>query len=288
MTGPATILATHRRRVASDAVGETYQVDVALPEAWAAARAPGPLPVVYVMDGNTTFGIAAQAARFLQNAGEMPAALVVGVGYELEGPRRERGDYGALRTRDLTPSLDAEFFEKVRADGWAEDIAPPGGADQFLDFLVDELRPFLASRYDVDLGDQTLVGSSLGGLFALHALFNRPGAFQRTVANSPALWWDDRRLFSDEARFATSGQELRGRVFLSVGGLETTPPWNMVEDLQRFARLLRERSYPALSLSRHLFEGESHTSVIPAALARGMREVFADVASGLPSGLASA
>lgn len=277
--GAATILATHRHRVASEAVGEIYQVDVAGPEAWIAARALGPLPVVYVMDGNTTFGIAAQAARFMQNAGEMPAALIVGVGYELDGPRRARADYGALRARDLAPTVDAEFAAKMPST----DIEAPGGADRFLDFLIGELRPFLASRYNIDPYDQTLAGSSLGGLFGLHTLLARPGAFQRTIANSPALWWDERRLFDQEESFAAEGRALHGRLFLSVGGLETASPWNMTEDFGLFTRRLRGRGHAGLVVNHHLFEGETHTSVIPAALGRGLREVFVDVAQALRS-----
>lgn len=273
MSNPVTLLASRRHTLRSEAIGETFQIDVALPNAWTASSA-GPLPVIYVMDANTVFGIAAQAFRFLQNADGLPPALLVGVGYELEGPSRRRGDYGGLRTRDLTPTFDADFHEQV-AGRAASGVGPAGGADRFLDFLVEELRPFIAGLYEIDPHDQTLVGSSLGGLFCLHALFTRPGAFQRYVANSPSLWWDERRTFAQEAAFAAAGGDLSGRLFLSVGGEETAEPWAMVRDLERLADTLVGRGYPGLSLTRHVFEGETHTSVIPAALSRGLRTVFA-------------
>lgn len=271
MSNPATLLASRRHTFRSEAIGETFQIDIALPGPVLASSA-GPLPVIYVMDANTVFGIAAQALRFLQNADGVPRALLVGVGYELEGPSRRRSDYGALRTRDLTPSFDAGFQERVAAG--ASDIGPAGGADRFLDFLVGELRPFIAGLYDTDPHDQALVGSSLGGLFCLHALFSRPGAFQRYVANSPALWWDERRAFAQEAGFAAASRDLPARLFLSVGGEETAEPWSMAGDLERFAGILAGREYRGLSLTRHVFEGETHTSVIPAALSRGLRAVF--------------
>lgn len=271
---PASLMASHRYALHCPAIGETFRIDVAMPEF---PRPGRPLPVIYVMDGNTVFGIAAQAARFLQNAREMPQALMVGVGYDLDGTR-PRAAYGALRTRDLTPSLDQAFLKRILAAQKSpfpvETDPPAGGADVFLDFLIDRLRPFIAGLYDTDPDDQTLVGSSLGGLFSLHALLSRAGAFQRHVANSPALWWHDRELFAREAGVAKSGADLPARLFLSVGGGEVGEGWDGVRDCADFAATLAGRCYPGLTLTHHVFDDESHTSVIPAALSRGLRTVF--------------
>ncbi|WP_421933913.1 alpha/beta hydrolase [Phenylobacterium sp.] len=269
---PATILATHRYSLHSEAIGETFQIDVALPSPWAGQRPDHRLPVIYVMDANTVFGIAAQALRFLQNGDGVPPCLLVGVGYQLEGPRRRRRDYGGLRTRDLTPSFDAAFHETLLAqmgDRPLPDIGPAGGGEAFLDFLIEGVRPFIAERYATDPGDQTLVGSSLGGLFSLHAYLTRPGAFQRHVAGSPALWWRGGEAFATEAQARPDPQT---RLFLSVGGLETDPRWPMVDHMRRMAERLAGRGLP---VTAHVFEGESHTSVIPAALSRGLRSVLA-------------
>ena len=278
----ATVPASRRYALHSERIGETFQIDVALPSF---GRADVPLPVIYLTDANTVFGIAAQALRFLQNADGVPPALLVGVGYQLGGARRRRSDYGALRTRDLTPSPDAGFHALVLAERNGEPLAgdtgPAGGADAFLDFLIDELRPFIAGLYLTDPEDQTLVGSSLGGLFNLHALFSRPGAFQRHVANSPALWWDKGRLFDTEAALAARSTVLPARLFLSVGSLETQPPWDTVAGVRRLAARLDDRAYGAFTFDHHVFEDETHSSVIPAALSRGLRWVFTD--GGLPS-----
>jgi len=270
----ASIAASRRYRLHSERIGETFQIDVALP----AAAPEGALPVVYVMDSNTVFGIAAQAMRFLQSGDRARPALLVGVGYCLDGVERPRNAYGALRTRDLTPSLDQGFLDLMaEAQNGQPFQATPratGGADDFLNFLVDELRPFVAERYDIDHADQALVGSSLGGLFSLYAMLTRPGAFASYVANSAALWWDARMLFKLEEAFAQRRTDLCADLFLSVGGLEVQAPWSMVENFERFTNQLRQRAYPNLKLTTHLFENESHTSVIPAALSRGLRAVL--------------
>ena len=277
----ATILATHRYALESRFIGETFQIDVALPSPWIGQKPDHPLPVVYVMDANTVFGIAAQALRFLQNADGVPPCLLVGVGYQLEGSRRRRRDYGLLRTRDLTPSLDTGFHEILlaqRGEGPPPDIGPAGGGEAFLDFLIEEVRPFIAERHATDPADQTLVGSSLGGLFSLHAYLTRPGAFTRHVANSPALWWREGEAFATEA---AANPDPATRLFLSVGGQETDPRWPMVDHMRQMAGRLTARGLPVTS---YVFEGESHTSVIPAALSRGLRSVLAPLPTGaIPS-----
>lgn len=269
---PSNLAFSHRHALASGPIGETFQIDVALP---AAPPPPEGWPVIYLMDANTVFGIAAETLRFLAADG-VPPALLVGVGYQLGGPVRRRRDYGRLRARDLTPSLDQGFADRLATaedDPTFERVGPAGGADAFLAFLIEELRPFIAKTYSTNLEDQTLVGSSLGGLFCLHALFTRPGAFQRHIANSPAIWWDDRRLLVQERRFAEAVLDRPIKLFLSVGGLETLEPWGMVDDMVGLADRLS--GYPGLILSRQVFEEESHTSVIPGALSRGLRSVFA-------------
>ena len=115
--------------------------------------------------------------------------IVVGVGYDGDVPN-------ALKERafDYLPALTAPNKSLPR-EGWRGQ--PPGGADQFLSFLLDELRPALAHRYAIDPEHQTLMGHSLGGFFALFALAKRPEAFRNYVAISPSLWWDENRLVSE-------------------------------------------------------------------------------------------
>lgn len=272
----ASLASTRRYRLRSETIGETYQIDVALP----ATRAPAgrPTPVVYLTDANTIFGIAAQALRFLQQGDGAAPALLVGVGYCLDGVVRPRNAYGALRTRDLTPSLDEGFLARIleaQEEGRLPvEVRPAGGADDFLAFLIEQVRPFIADRYDIDHQDQTLVGSSLGGLFSLYALLTRPGAFGRHGALSPSLWWRGGELFGLEAEVAKTAADLPVDLFMSVGGEETDPQWNMVRETKRFAATLEGRRYPGLRLTSHVFEGETHTSVIPAALSRGLRTLL--------------
>ena len=275
-TGPAVIGGAQNYLLRSESIGQTFSIDVSAPPV------EGPLPVVYVLDGNGFFGIAAQAAQLLQMGGELPPMIIVGVGYQVSSPL----EVLALRVRDLTPTHSQAFVDRAAAQGnpLPEGIRP-GGADVFLRFIDDELKPFIAARYEVDPEDQTLVGDSLGGLFALHVAFHSTGSFDRYVAGSPSIWWDDAKLFRDESALAEQVDDLPIRLFLSVGGLEEgseNEPFRMVSNVEKMEAALRERSYSSLKLVRHVFPDETHLSVIPATISRGLRVVFAP--SGLDAG----
>lgn len=274
----ATIVPFSRRfRVHSQRVGADFIIDVALP----APYLPGvePWPILFVTDGNMAFPTTAATAGILpiEPGGPRPVC-VVGIGYELAG-QGEAGEHLSLRNRDLTPVRDADWELRMRA-------APPpfrfgdelqtGGGDRFLDFIVDELTPWLAARFPVDAADRALAGSSFGATLALHALFTRPGAFARYLAISPALWWATGDLIQREESYAKTNTDLAGRLYLSVGEAEEAqaPEVKMVSELEAFAQRLAARGYRSLSLSHEVLAGETHVSVFNAGISNGIRRLF--------------
>jgi predicted alpha/beta superfamily hydrolase len=261
-----------RHRLHSDVIGQDFVIDVALPY----TPVDTPMPVVYVTDGNSMFPVVASAARLMQLGYELPPLIIVGIGYDTAAST----EILALRTRDLTPTLDSAYVEQDSQGPMPlPDGILPGGAAKFLDFIESEVKPFIAANYPAKTDDSTLLGDSLGGLFTLYALFNRTGDYQRYIAGSPSLWWDAEGLFNDEAAYAARADDLDAEVFISVGALEEDPAnpedFRMVTNTHRLANLLVDRAYPGLNLTTHEFEGETHLSVIPATLSRGLREVFA-------------
>ncbi len=267
--GPATLPGSAAYRLRSAAIGQDFQLQVSWP---AAPLGDGQrLPVVYVLDGNHSFAMAAQAARMLQ-AGPfpMPPTIVVGVGYHFERPQ-DQAQWGLLRVRDFTPCTDALFEDRYPG-------APvqPGGAEAFLDFLQDEVTPFLASNLPVDETDQTLVGASLGGFFALYAMLRRPDLFRRVVTVSPAIYWGGRMLLELEASLAARVHDLPAKLFLSAGSLEEAhdPRCGLVSNLYGLEARLKARAYPGLDIALQVFEGENHMSVFPSAVTRGLGHVF--------------
>ncbi len=280
--GPVPVTNSFRHVLRSAEIGQDFVIDVALPY----LPSDEPMPVIYVTDGNSMFPLVANSARLMQLGFEIPPVIVVGIGYEVDSSAEVLN----LRSRDLTPTVDEAFLERSASDPMPRpsDLSL-GQAAQFLDFIENDVKPLIAANYPVLDGDATLVGDSLGGLFTLYALFNRTGDYQRFIAGSPSLWWDEETLFEDEARYATSAEDIDARLFLSVGGLEEGPAddgFHMVTNTHRMADLLASRAYPSLHLTVHEFADETHLSVIPATMSRGLRAVFADEVAALQLELA--
>ena len=275
--GTASISASERFHVLMEDCKDQYRIDIALP-AMPAARGKK-LPVIYALDGAWTFAVTAQAARALSvGPGAIPQAIVVGIGPALDGPTAF-GRMTAMRYRDLAPGVDEPHIAQMRqalpAAFW-----PPeeelGGAARFLCFIEKELRPFIETYFPADTSDQTLLGVSLGGLFVLNALFGSPGSFQRYIAISPSIWWNDRAVLEAEETSAKLGGP-SGRLFIGVGEEEEAqaPEARMVSNAIELSKRLKARNHPGLCISSHVFEGEGHMSVPPAGISRGLRAVFA-------------
>jgi len=255
---------------------EQFRIDIAMP---AAPIPPGKkVPVIYVLDGAWSFAITAQAARALAvGPGAIPQAIIVGIGPAIDGLAGFAATT-ALRYRDLAPGVDeahiAQMKTSLPAQFWPPD-SELGGAAKFFRFIETELKPFVETYFSVDTSDQTLVGVSLGGLFVLHTLFTAPGSFQRFVAVSPSIWWNECAVTDREADAAMLGGA-RARVFLGVGEMEEAeaPEARMVSNLTDMADRLK--AWPGLAVSSHVFEGEGHMSVALAGISRGLRAVFAN------------
>lgn len=264
-------------QVESKHVDQVFEISVGLPPGYRSGSERR-YPVVYLLDPNISFGTATECVRLMTLGRELPRVIVVGIGY----PGAATPEALVLRSRDYTPTTGPKQLEQLRK-GLPADMPEleAGGAAAFLSFIREELFPFIDARYATDPDNRGFIGDSLGGLFGLYTLFHRPDSFGRYVIGSPSLWWDDGVTFSYEEAFAANHSELPARVFLSVGGLEEpgadgAAAWaHMVSNVEKISKILEGRSYVGLELTTHVFEGETHVSVLPATVSRGLRTVFA-------------
>lgn len=269
--GPTIVRGAESFLLKAARIDQTFQIDVLAPQ----GEVKEPLPVIYVTDASYGFGIAAQTVSLMQMSRELPRAVLVGIGYPATiDAKTIRG----LRFREFCPTEAPAYVERIRREmpGEIPDGVLPGGAGAFLAFITDELKPLIEARYPVDVKDQTLSGMSLGGLFALFALFTKPGAFQRVVALSPSIWWDERALVGIEAELAKTAKDLPVNLFTSIGALEEAayPQAQMVSNLYTLDAALRSRKYPTLRMAMEVFPQETHNSVYAGSFTRGLRTVF--------------
>jgi uncharacterized protein len=269
--GPFSFTNSHTHDFVAKSSGRRYRVAVATP----GKVIPGqPRPVVYATDGDMGFGQMVEATRMLAFSGEIPPVLVVGIGYTGASAR----DVMVLRNYELTHSVDNAYIERTAQAG--APVSPDGlaGAHGFLEFLRDELAPQVEAHYGGDPADRTLYGYSLGGLFTLWAMLQGHSGFRRFVAGSPSLWWDERRLFKDEAERAERSNILDARVFISAGEQEEfpggrLPSWaRMVGNALEFATTLAGRNYEGLELEFQVIPRVGHQA--PPMLVQGLTSVF--------------
>lgn len=245
---PVALADTEQRTITASKIGRSYDLFISLPENYNISKQS--YPVLYVLDG-WHFPLMA----FLQNnniySRRMPPVIIVNIG---QSPPSDAMD---LRARDFSPTPIPQSLGG-------------GGAAMFLDFLEHELIPFIDRTYRTNPADRGLLGHSLGGEFALYALEQRPGLFQRIIAASPALRTDDGLIFTD-ARRALSGLPASVRLDLSVGSDDEL---GFAKTATAFARLLDELKPKGLDYRFTVYPGENHNSVRLVSFPAGLYWVY--------------
>jgi uncharacterized protein len=266
--------------LASEHVGDEFKIFVG----HCGDDGPRPASVLYVTDANGLFGSTVDVVRLMQLSAFLPAILVVGIGYRMGA----LAETVILRTRDFTPTSDPAFTRIF------PDHTLMGGAGRFLAFIRDELRPWVASRYAVDVDDSMYFGHSLGGLFGTYVLLTEPRTFRRYAIGSPSLWWHDDMMFDEEAKYAATHDDLPAKVFFAVGAHEDHDGRqreasrlsvdeqrkarvrfiDMVADTERMVAALRARRYPSLEIDSVVLPDEFHITVPLVNLSRALRSFF--------------
>lgn len=268
-TVQVTIPSSRQHEFHSARTGRNYRLFVSLPESYAASDTVR-YPVLYVLDGNGFFGLATETHRLLRLRAQVPELIIVGIGY----PVSFFSETSIPRWTDYTPSADSAA-DSLRATQLGSRATGgkfrSGGGTQFVTILRDEIIPFVEATYRTT-HDRGLFGDSLGGLLAAYILVTTPELFSRYALSSPSLWWNSGDIFAREAAYSKTHLALDARLFLSVGGDEERD--RMVSTVDRLARILGERHYTGLVMSTHVFDGENHVSVGPAAVSRSMRFLY--------------
>jgi len=237
---------TKAEYIYSETVADSFLILVSVPDDYNSSGQS--YPVLYVLDGDIAFGMAASIARYLQIGGNIPELIVIGIGYGAIGKSAAE-----KRLRDYGPQ-EGE------------------GAKKFLGFLNGELIPFIDSEYRTSSGDRTINGFSLGGLFAVYTLFTKPDTFSRYIVGSPYLVWDDYAIFNLEANASAELDNLNLDVFISVGSEESTEKY--FEPIDSLVTNLQKKNYPGLFLETKVFQGSARLMGPPEALTHGLISVF--------------
>lgn len=229
-------------------------------------------PCWYCTDGNRSFPMIADMASYFEIPVIVePEIFVVGIGYQI----RDMGDWGAWRTRDLTPtnvpSSDTYWSGLFSKFAGREFEVKTGGSAKFLECIEKEVLPFMESNYRVSATGRGLGGYSYGGLFSLYVLFKRPELFSLYYAGSPSIRYDKGVLYTYEKEHAATNKDLNATLFMTAGGAEDSA---MIANVNILAAQLESRNYPGLKVETHVFPDENHMSCVPAAWMRAFRVLY--------------
>jgi predicted alpha/beta superfamily hydrolase len=146
---------------------------------------------IYMVDGEWNTENMAFIHRFARNEGYLPHAVLVGISNIYIDGRNQRD-------RDFLPANNVEAF---------------------LDFIEDELIPFVEDRYPAG-SDRILFGHSYGGVFSMYTLLTRPHLFESYIASDPPFIWNDRYLIRLAEETLREQHDLNKTLW--IAGIEAT------------------------------------------------------------------
>lgn len=149
-------------------------------------------PVLFLLDGQNAQSYVPGIMQVFADRDRAPEFIIVSL------------PSNGTRSRDYTPAIDENGGVTV------------GGADQFLDYLKNELIPFIDANYRTKTF-RILSGESRGGLLALHSLITRPDMFNARFIFSPAIWHNDQEIIGRLETFLAARPRIDGSLYMNVG-----------------------------------------------------------------------
>lgn len=219
----------------SDILQETREVVITLPQSYSPQKE---YPVLYMLDAGSLQSRSTDALEVLAASGYAPETIVVGI----PNPSME------ARQRDLTPPYMITDID--------DSTSGLGSGDRFLDFLQDELIPFIDSQYTTS-GYRLLSGNSRGGLLVLHSLMTRPELFQARFCYSVPFWRQDEIILQKFNDFLHNTDSLDTFLFFSAGEKETD---NIRRGAASLTQILKRKTPAGMKWSHQLTPNADHQS----------------------------
>jgi uncharacterized protein len=225
---------TEDRTIFCSSIGREYHLSIWLPQSYATSNQN--YPVVYLLDGDLFFGMAAGLTT-ISNWNGTSEVIVAGINYDMES----YDQWVDLREHDFK-------IPEVK------DAPVDSYANLFLNALTQEMIPFIEANYRTIPSERCLYGYSSSGFFVLYALFNEPDAFRNYLSGSgdldiayPYLTKHDQKL-----RARKTNQPIH--LYLSVGELEE----NLLQSFHDLVSFLEKGKYPGLTILKEIYKGEKH------------------------------
>lgn len=132
---------------------------------------------------------------------------------------------------------DKRMSEYSPYDFTANKTAIKAEGKEYVDFIVQTLKPFIDSKYRTKKSAEftSIAGSSLGGLISYYAILKYPDVFGSAGIFSPSFWVSSQSV-TDAEQFTTKAAP---RFYLYAGGKESA---TMVSDIKKVATALSSKN----------------------------------------------
>lgn len=242
----------------STQLGEKRILNIYLPEGYNPNDTTR-YPVIYLLDGSADEDFIHIAGLVQFNSFEwinqVPKSIVVGIAT-------------VDRKRDFTFPTTIEEHRKK----WPT----TGHSDKFMGFIETELQPFIEKSYRTSKA-KTLIGQSLGGLFATEVLLKKPTLFNTYIIVSPSLWWNNGSLLNQSSPLLQDTLTQATKIYIGVGkeGLTPTTPARVMEvDANLLAEKLQETKSKSVKVHFDYLPQENHATIMHQAVSNAFKLLY--------------
>ncbi len=229
-----------------------FELYIKLPEDYSADSGTRH-PVIYTTDAVYHMDMFSGTTEYL-----MPDAILVGISWQ-KNLKHERKNASRFRDYTVMPLSNPEYQAEYNA----------GQAGNHLNFIRDEVIPYVEGNYQTDPAERTYFGYSLGGQFGIYALVARPDTFKNYILGSPSFGQRvAEHMDTLERETAAMQKGMTTNVFVSIGELEE----HEFENIDNLMSLLQRRTKMGLTLTGIETIGDSdHASAFPETVIRSVK-----------------
>lgn len=231
----------------SKVLSENRVLNVYLPQGY--LESDKNYPVIYLLDGSADEDFIhisglVQFGSFSWIA-MLPESIVVGIA-------------NVDRKRDFTHPSKNDLDTK--------ELPTSGGSAKFIQFLEQELQPFIAANYKVS-EEKTIIGQSLGGLLAAEILLKKPMLFDNYIIISPSIWWDDQSILTLEGEKTWKQKQI-----YIAGGMEG--PTMQTGAVHLYYKLLAASENTKNKVFYKFLEAQNHGDALHLAVYDAFEKIF--------------
>ena len=215
----------------SEILKENRTLEIRLPKGYE-AESNEKYDVIYILDGEWNMNIFSFIYGFAMEDEFVPPVILVALpNTYIDGQN--------MRDRDFLP-LKMKNNERA------------GGADQFIEFLKNEVIPYISSKYFTS-GVNSLYGHSYGGLFSMYVLVSDPDLFESYYCTDPPLGWEKGYVKKMAGELFEKAPELEKNLWIAG-----TSNNSSIDDMRKF---LENNAPKKLSWQTATYPNEKHNSV---------------------------